>query len=112
MTEQEAIRLLRTEIPGDSEAMELAKHMGADAIERRKLRFVTPVCEECGSYIPGVAIRYVPEISDPWRLIISTIDPALCPKCLTTFVSIEIDTKEETCILRGPKKAKKEEVKP
>ena len=103
MTRQDAIRLLRTEQLGDSELMELAKKMGADALERQHLHFVTPKCGKWGVYILGVSVRYVPEISTPWTMCLSEIDPGYCPSCYTPFVSVDIDYEEQTCILRGLK---------
>ena len=55
MTYEEAIRILRTEHIGDTEHMELAKHMGANALEKQTTpkkpvyncnrRALCPVCD-------------------------------------------------------------------
>lgn len=105
MTKLEAIRLLRNEQLGDSELMEAAKQMGANALERMHTGFVTPKCEKCGRYILGIAITTVPEISRGSLLITSNFHPAQCPTCHTPFVSADLDYEEQTCILKGPKEA-------
>lgn len=102
MTNQEAIKILRTEHPGDSEAMELAKQMGAEALEKQKMVFICPRCAHCGHYIPGVTIKTVPEFSFKNLMPASSIDPSMCPNCHTVFTFVEVDTKKETCTLRGP----------
>lgn len=104
MTKQEAIRLLRTEQPGDNECMELAKQMGARALECSNLHFVLPVCEECGYFITGIAIRYEPELQHRNVICTTNFDPPYCPKCKTLFTRADIDCEEQTCILRGVKK--------
>lgn len=103
MTNQEAIKILRTEHPGDSEAMELAKQMGAQALERQRMVFICPVCAHCGHHIPEVAIKTVPELSFRNIIPASSIDPSCCPNCHTPFNFVEVDTEKETCTLRGVK---------
>ena len=108
MTPQEAIRLLRTEQLGDSELLELAKQMGADALERKDLRFVIPKCENCGQYIYGVAVKHVPELSFQNIMCAHSIDPPFCPYCHSLFLAVIIDHEAQTCTLRGPKEEPKE----
>lgn len=98
MTNQDAIHLLRTEQIGDSEAMELAKQMGAKALECLQSHFISPRCENCGNYITGVEIRY--EWGHKNCLMMSVIDPSVCPYCGTNFYRVDIDYENETCILR------------
>lgn len=102
MTPQEAIRLLRTEQLGDSELLELAKQMGADALERQHLYFVTPKCETCGRYIHGLEVRTLSydEVRDR-IFVVTDIDPACCPGCGTPFSRVEVDYGELTCILKA-----------
>ena len=103
MTKQEAIHLLRTEQLGDSELMELAKQMGAMALERSPLYFVTPKCEKCGFYVADVMIKHEPALRNGNTMCLSRLDPDYCPKCHTPFVCVEIDGENQTCILKGPK---------
>ena len=100
MTKEKAARLLRTEHIGDSEQMELAKQMGAEALDRHKnIFFVVPRCEKCGRYVPSVEIEQGPRIIS--TAIAKGISPSHCPHCYTRFISAEIDTIEHTCILKG-----------
>lgn len=102
MTPQEAIRLLRTEQLGDSELLELAKQMGADALERQHLHFVTPKCETCGQHIVGVTMRALPIGEEKGPVFVTTeIDPACCPKCGTLFARVDIDYETQTAILKA-----------
>lgn len=99
MTRQEAIRLLRTEQPGDSEWMELAKQMGANALEHQHLHFMAPKCEACGFHILGVEIAYGLGYVD--TVLMKNIDPSACPHCGTAFVRVDINYEEQTVILKG-----------
>ena len=100
MTNEEAVRLLRTEQIGDSENMELAKQMGAKALENLRLRFIMPKCENCGRYIPNVAIKHEgPENEN--TAMMSRIDPSCCPHCHIEFFCADVYPSEQICILRG-----------
>lgn len=101
MTKQDAIRLLRTENLGDSEQMELAKKMGADALERQQLHFIAPVCEKCGQVVTGVEIEYFASYYNVAAM--KNIRPAHCPRCFMLFDRVDINYKEQTCILKGPR---------
>lgn len=99
MTNQEAAKILRTENLGDSEQMELAKQMGADALENQHTHFIAPVCANCGKIIMGVTIASLGGHRNV--LAISSIDPPHCPKCHMFFSRVELDYKNQNCILRG-----------
>lgn len=104
LTIQNAIRLLRTEQPGDSELLELAKHMGADALERQAFYYMVPRCEKCGRYIHGLEVRTLSYDAEKDRIFVVTdIDPACCPGCGTPFSHVEVDYGELTCILKAEK---------
>lgn len=105
MTKQDAIRLLRYERLGDSEAMELAKQMGAAALECVETHFIAPVCGKCGRAIMGVEIVSIPGYRYGNILMTSRFDPANCPTCRTPFVEAVINYEEKTCILKGEKEA-------
>ena len=107
MTKQEAIRLLRTEHLGDSEAMELAKQMGAAALEQLHTHFITPKCGNCGRHILGIEIVTVPELSHNNLRLTSKFDPAHCPTCHALFIKAELNHEEQTCVLIGLKEEPK-----
>ena len=101
MTEQEAAKILRTEQIGDSEQMELAKQMGANALDGLPLRFIAPVCGHCGNHLLGVAVRHLENSARGNIYILSQIDPDKCPRCGTRFVALDIDYERKICIARG-----------
>lgn len=110
MTNREAARILRTETLGDSEQMELAKRMGASALEQQMLRFVAPKCEACGYIMTGIMIKSSCAPLDPGGrytelplVPLSRVEPDQCPRCLTRFTDIVLDFEKQTCILSGPK---------
>lgn len=111
MTKKEAIRILRSEQLGDSEEMELAKQMGAQALEYSHLTMVLPKCGRCGAYIPGVAVRHSEEpsihVHQPAHLVVlgRDIDPWSCPKCGMPFVRVDIDVVARVCVLKGADEA-------
>lgn len=106
MTEKEAAILLRIEQPGDSEQMELAKFLGARALEKRASTFTMPLCGHCGHYIPGVSIHRSEECSIPVNprsdiIMARAVVPMRCPRCRTPFVRVDIDPAERVCVLKG-----------
>lgn len=101
MTNQEAAKILRTENLGDSELMELAKKMGADALERQKLSFVSPVCGHCGYNLLGLRIRYDEVIQHKNLAAATNIDPPCCPRCKTFFTRVDIDFEKQICTAQG-----------
>lgn len=102
MKEQHAIHLLRTKQPGDTKDMELAKLMGAEALEHRQLRFIMPVCEACGNYIQGVSIESVLcDLPACAPIPIKYVEPTHCPHCGAEFIHIELNFAEQTAILVG-----------
>ena len=104
MTKQDAIRLLRTEHIGDSEQMELAKQMGARALELQPIHFVMPVCESCRRVVPGVEIETVYSYFN--TVAVKSITPMCCPMCGAYFVQVDIDYIEQTAILKTAEEAK------
>ena len=100
MTNEEAVRLLRTEQIGDSKNMELAKQMGAKALENLRLRFIMPKCENCGRYIPNVTIKHEGSENEN-TVMMSEIDPSCCPRCHIEFFCADVYPLEQICILRG-----------
>lgn len=107
MTRAEAARILRTEQIGDSEQMELAKQMGAEALDKSGMKFIAPVCEKCGSVVLDLEIVTLPDLCVRAICAASAFSPWMCPRCGLVFDRAELDTIEETCILRG-----REEVMP
>lgn len=101
MTNLEAARILRTEQIGDSEQMELAKHMGAKALDKSHMTFIAPVCEKCGAVVVGLELVALPEPAARGFYVMSNIRPSMCRCCGLMFDRVELDTIEETCILRG-----------
>ena len=99
MTKQEAARILRTERIGDSEQMELAKQMGAQALDTLPGTFIVPKCAHCGHYLLALSIQHIDSIGDV--VVGSKINPEMCPKCGTYFVRLDLDYENEVCIARG-----------
>lgn len=101
MTRQDAAEILRTEQIGDSELMELAKQMGAEALDKSSMKFIAPVCEKCGAVIRGLEIVTLPDFNERALFMTSTFRPDECPRCGLIFDQAVVDTIEETCILKG-----------
>lgn len=101
MTKQEAIQILRTEQIGDSEKMEVAKHMGAVALEGLPTAFMVPKCGNCGRYLSEINIRYLKDISKDGIRVANRIVPVRCPECRTFFTRLDVDWENEICIARG-----------
>lgn len=85
---------------GDSVNMELAKQMGAKALENLRLRFIMPKCESCGRYIPNVVIKHE-GLKNESTVMMSRIEPWCCPHCHIEFICADIYPTEQRCILRG-----------
>lgn len=103
MTRQDAAKILRTEQIGDSEQMELAKQMGAEALDKSAMKFIAPKCEKCGAAILGLEIVTLPDFNSRALYMASDFRPDECPRCGLIFDRAELDTIEGTCILRGCK---------
>lgn len=101
MTRQEAANILRTEQIGDSEQMELAKQMGAEALDKSSMKFIAPRCAKCGEVILGLEIVNLPEPKGHALFMTSAFRPGECPSCGLIFDQAVVDTIEETCILKG-----------
>lgn len=101
MTRQDAAKILRTEQVGDSEQMELAKQMGAEALDKSSMAFIAPVCGKCGAAILGLEIETLPDFKGCALYMTSAFRPEACPRCGLIFDRAELDTIEGTCILRG-----------
>lgn len=101
MTRQEAAKILRTEQIGDSEQMELAKQMGAEALDKSSMKFIAPRCEKCGEVMLGLEIVTLPDFNGRALYMASAFRPWACPSCGLIFDQAVVDTMEETCILRG-----------
>ena len=99
MTKREAAKILRTEQIGDSEQMELAKQMGAKALDDRPGSIIVPKCERCGHYLLTLSVQYIESRGD--LIAGSNIDPERCPKCGMYFVRLDLDYENEICIARG-----------
>lgn len=108
MTRQDAAKILRTEQIGDSEQMELAKQMGAEALDKSSMKFIAPRCEKCGEVLLGLEIVTLPDFNGRALYMASAFRPWACPSCGLIFNRAEVDTINETCILKGiePKKEK------
>lgn len=101
MTRQEAAKILRTEQIGDSELMEIAKQMGAEALDKSSMKFIAPRCEKCGEVMLGLEIVTLPDFHERALFMVSNFRPWACPSCGLIFDQAVVDTMEETCILRG-----------
>lgn len=101
MTRQDAAKILRTEQIGDSEQMELAKQMDAEALDKSSMKFIAPRCAKCGEVMLGLEIVTLPDLNGRALYVASAFSPWACPSGGLIFDQAVVDTMEETCILKG-----------